>query len=130
MSDENKLLGAIPMAVDTVISLAEARIASILESRKKAADELIVLKAEHIAEFRKQRWNRWFRSKLSDEELWDEMTLCWSMYTQNVSDEYRKAERISSCGYDNQLRACKLSLAKNSSDGFVQVTDEGMYYLK
>lgn len=128
---EKNLLGSIVMKSDEVIRLAEAKINFIMDERAKYTKRAAELKKEHISEFRR-RWNRWFNSNLSDEELWKKMTSCCVMYLDNTSNVYREAERRAEFGYENQLANCKriLSLAKKSTDGLVQITDEGLSNLR
>lgn len=120
------------MKTDEVICLAEAKIGFIMNERAKYAARAKELKREHIAEFRTRRWNRWFKSKLSDEDVWNEMTFPWSMYIDNTSSEYRNADCNAEFGYENQLMNCKrlLALARKSNDGLVQITDEGLFNIR
>lgn len=124
---ENALLGYITMPAAEVIRLGEAQIAWILEKRKEWEVKTARLKAEHIAAYRKWRWNRWFNSKLSDEELWREVNPCMSDLYSNTTSEFRDAQCNADCAYDNMLQNCKrlVALAKASPDGIVHITDQG-----
>lgn len=135
------MIGSIEINKEIVANAAEKRINQILNLREKAKATAEKYREDFLRQWHEKNNKKWFKSKASDKDVLptvEEVIVIDSSDKFNdmyyISElPYKYVSEVRSCVYSGEttIQKCKslLALAKNSIDGKVILTDEGVKIL-